>query len=116
MDKRLYMKKNFIYVFMLILFFISYEASAMDSKVGRVDNNSNFSSKANKIKIISSPNWIHPNLRKNYQGYTDLKIQKRLSPMWQYSTNRQSGNIKGGGTTKYKDYKPFYRPSSKIKD
>ncbi len=44
---------------------------------------------------------------------TTIKTQRKFSPFWQYSTNKPSGNIKGGGTTKYEDYEPFYNPSQK---
>ncbi|MCD4744173.1 MAG: hypothetical protein K8R67_17060 [Desulfobacteraceae bacterium] len=66
-------------------------------------------------KTLSSPNWVHPNLRQSYKGYENMRTQKQFSTIWQYSTNRQSGNIKGGGTTKYSDYEPFYIPSKVYK-
>ena len=100
-------------IFIIFLFIILPTVNAMDSKNNQINKNSNSSSNTYKVKTISSPNWVHPNLRKNHEGYTRLKVQKQFSPMWQYSTNRQSGNIMGGGTTKYKDYTPFYHPSPK---
>ncbi len=78
-------------------------------------NNKNNTDKSKIKKNISVSNWVHPELRESYKGYTKFKEQKEHSPMWQYSTNRQSGNIKGGGAIKYNDYRPFYHPSMKIK-
>ena len=109
------MKKTFLCFLILIVFliFISPAVYARDSKNSQNNKNPDSSSYTYKIKTISSPNWVHPNLRKNYKGYPKQRIQKQFSPMWQHSTNRQSGNIMGGGTTKYKDYAPFYHPSQK---
>lgn len=77
--------------------------------------NPNKDTSGSKVQNISSPNWVHPNLRNNHQGYEKIKDQKKYSTSWQHNTNRQSGNIIGGGTTKYNDYKPFYHPSLKYK-
>ncbi|MCF8044236.1 MAG: hypothetical protein K9J83_00145 [Desulfarculaceae bacterium] len=63
---------------------------------------------ANEAKQPPSPNWTHPKMRKYYQGYE--KIRKKKSSAWQYKTNRRGGNIRGGGTTEYEDYRPFYQP------
>jgi len=79
-------------------------------KDGLIKNNE---SGAGKTTILASPNWVHPKLREKSEGYKRIKEQKQSSPMWKYSTNRPSGNIKGGGTTQYNDYTPFYNPSPK---
>ncbi len=73
--------------------------------------------KAEKKQTIShpAPNWVHPELRQQYPGYKKQKEQKKNSNIWKYSTNRPLGNIKGGGSTQYNDYKPFYRPPPKKK-
>ena len=63
-----------------------------------------------KPKRHPSPDWVHPKMRKNYPGYEEKKRKKKNSPMWKYSTNRPTGNIRGGGTTEYKDYRPFFTP------
>lgn len=109
------MAKNIIIILLYIISFYSptpvvHAMDPMSQKSHRGKEN-----RKNFAKIISSPNWVHPNLRQNHQGYKSIKIQKQFSTMWQYSTNRQSGNIKGGGTTKYKDYEPFYIPSKVYK-
>ena len=104
------MAKNIIFI---LLYFI-YSLFVLSSVYAMNPNNKKNRS-VSKIQNISSPNWVHPNLRKNHQGYEKLKAQKTYSPIWQYNTNRPSGNIKGGGTTKYKDYTPFYHPSHKYK-
>jgi hypothetical protein len=98
----------------IIIFFFTFQlADAKDS----IKNPNNFNTKnstgTQKIKIIASPNWVHPSLRRNNAGYKKLIEQKKLSPMWRHTTNRPSGNIIGGGTTKYNDYKPFFIPSQK---
>ncbi len=102
------MRKQIIFYLIIIQCFV-FTLSSVNAK------DSNSSSNTHKINIIASPNWVHPKLRKNHKGYSKLKMQKQFSSIWQYSTNRQSGKIVGGGTTKYKDYKPFYHPSSKYK-
>lgn len=63
---------------------------------------------ANPAKQLPSPNWTHPEKRKEYNGYK--KIREKKSSVWQYKTNRQGGNVRGGGTTEYEDYRPFYQP------
>ena len=63
---------------------------------------------ANEAKQPPSPNWTHPKMRKHYKGYD--KIKDKQSAGWQYKTNRQGGNVRGGGTTEYEDYRPFYQP------
>jgi len=63
---------------------------------------------ANPAKQLPSPNWTHPEKRKEYNGYK--KIREKQSSVWQYKTNRQGGNVRGGGTTEYEDYQPFYQP------
>lgn len=49
--------------------------------------------------------WVHPAVRHTYPGYEKLKNRKKNSPDWKYATNRPRGNIHGGGTSAYKDYK-----------
>ncbi|ACN14479.1 hypothetical protein HRM2_13700 [Desulforapulum autotrophicum HRM2] len=63
-----------------------------------------------KIKHLPHPNWVHPAKRNTYPGYEQLKQNKKTGNDWQYSTNRATGNIRGGGTTAYKDYRPLYTP------
>lgn len=100
------MAKNIIFI---LLYFVYYLFVLSSVYAMNPNKNSNIS----KIKNISSPNWVHPNLRKNHPGYEKIRTQKQFSSIWQHNTNRQSGNIKGGGTTKYKNYTPFYHPSQK---
>ncbi|MCK5542034.1 MAG: hypothetical protein KAI40_05025 [Desulfobacterales bacterium] len=106
------MTKNIIIILILLLFI--YSLSTVYA-MGPIDNRDNNNYKKSKFKSSSTLNWVHPNLRESYKGYTKLKLQKQLSPMWQHTTNRPSGNIKGGGTTKYEDYTPFYNPSQKAR-
>ena len=101
------MTKSIIFIF--ILFSISYTLPV----VYAMDPADNRDNKKVKFQPSSTLNWVHPKIRESYKGYEKFKIQQQLSPMWQYSTNRPSGNIKGGGTTKYQDYTPFYSPSQK---
>ena len=63
---------------------------------------------ANPARQLPSPNWVHPAKRKEYKGYK--KVREKRSSVWQYKTNRQGGNVRGGGTTEYEDYRPFYQP------
>ncbi|MFO7751605.1 MAG: hypothetical protein R6V41_00645 [Desulfobacteraceae bacterium] len=63
---------------------------------------------ANEAKEPPSPNWVHPQMRENYGGYK--KIKKKQSSVWEYRTNRPGGNVRGGGTTEYEDYQPFFQP------
>lgn len=63
------------------------------------------------VKHLPSPNWVHPENRAAYPGYERQKQNKRTGRDWQHSTNRPNGNIRGGGTTEYKDYLPFYTPN-----
>ena len=98
-----------------ILFILLYFACSNFAFSSVYAMNSNKANNVSKVQNISSPNWVHPDLRKNHQGYEKIKVQKEYSPVWQHNTNRPSGNIKGGGTTKYKDYTPFYHPSLKYK-
>lgn len=62
------------------------------------------------MKHLPHPNWVHPANRQAYPGYEKLKQNKRTGRDWQYSTNRATGNIRGGGTTEYEDYRPLYPP------
>jgi hypothetical protein len=104
------MTKNIIFVLILLFYnFTQPLVFAMEPKKNQRNSNNNKS----KIKILSTPNWVHPNLRESHKGYAKFKEQKQMSHLWQYSTNRQSGNIKGGGTTNYNDYTPFYHPSQR---
>ncbi len=64
-------------------------------------------------KRVASPNWVHPEARKTYEGYRKKRKKKERAKLWQYSTNRPAGNIRGGGTTTYQNYKPFYEPRQK---
>ncbi|MEA1967089.1 MAG: hypothetical protein U9N77_02565, partial [Thermodesulfobacteriota bacterium] len=59
------------------------------------------------------PDWVHPGMRNKYPGYEKKKKQKKENPIWNYSTNRPNGNIRGGGTTDYYDYKPLFQPDKK---
>lgn len=52
--------------------------------------------------------WVHPALRNQYEGYRKLDNRKKNSSDWTYATNRPQGNIHGGGTVEYGEYKPFY--------
>jgi len=61
-----------------------------------------------KIVLPACPDWVNPNVRKDYPGYAIRKKRKKNSPAWKHLTNRPGGNIQGGGTTQYYDYKPFY--------
>ena len=61
-----------------------------------------------KIIMPACPDWVNPTVRKDYPGYAILKQRKKNSPSWKHMTNRARGNIRGGGTTLYYDYKPFY--------
>lgn len=63
-----------------------------------------------KEKHLPNPNWVHPGNRDDYPGYAKHKQDKQTGANWQYSTNRDRGNIRGGGTTEYNDYAPFYKP------
>ena len=63
---------------------------------------------ANPARQVPSPDWTHPKMRKEYNGYK--KIKEKKSSVWQYKTNRRGGNVRGGGTTEYEDYRPFYQP------
>ncbi len=104
------MFKNLIFTFIFIFFICKLSIAFAVEPDNKINNG------LSKIKNnTSSSSWVHQKLRGSYKGYTKLKDQKRYSPMWQYSVNRQSGNIKGGGTTKYKDYTPVYHPSMEIK-
>ena len=49
--------------------------------------------------------WVHPAVRHTYPGYEKFKNRKKTSPDWMYATNRPRGNIHGGGTSAYRDYK-----------
>ncbi|MBU0991304.1 MAG: hypothetical protein KJ737_02325 [Proteobacteria bacterium] len=51
--------------------------------------------------------WVHPYMRGQYAGYKKLEDRKKNSPDWTYITNRPQGNIHGGGTVNYNEYKPF---------
>jgi hypothetical protein len=62
------------------------------------------------MKHLPHPNWVHPANRQTYPGYERLKQNKQTGNDWQYSTNREKGHIRGGGTTEYKDYLPLYTP------
>ncbi|MCP3899921.1 MAG: hypothetical protein GY707_09445 [Desulfobacteraceae bacterium] len=100
------MFKNLIFTFS-IFFLVCIVPAVYAIEPSNTTNN-----KKSKIKKnVPNVNWVHPSLRESYQGYAKFKEQKQYSPMWKYSTNRQSGNIKGGGTIKYNDYTPFYHPS-----
>jgi len=99
--------KNLIKI-LFYLFLVIFSFSGVHAK-----NQSD--SRDSRVKNLGSPNWVHPSLRKNYKGYEKRKLQKQSSSVWQHSTNRPSGNIKGGGTTQYKDYTPFYTPSQNSK-
>lgn len=63
-----------------------------------------------KEKKLPNPSWVHPENRKNYPGYKIHNDKKKNGVDWQYATNRDMGNIRGGGTTEYNDYQPFYKP------
>ena len=65
----------------------------------------------------ASPDWVHPHQRFGFKGYVKHKEQKGKARLWTYATNRAMGNIKGGGTILYKDYKlssQLYRPVKKL--
>lgn len=62
---------------------------------------------------LASPDWVHPARRESYPGYRKHEEQKQTGTLWQYSTNRPLGNIRGGGTTQFQDYRPFYKPQNK---
>ena len=104
--------KNIKLFLVLIICFI-FSISSLSAKNSKAVQNKLSPSNNSKIKIIASPNWVHPNLRENHKGYSKIEMQKQYSSIWQHSLNRQSGNIKGGGTTQYYDYVPFYHPSQK---
>ncbi len=97
------------FIFIIVCIFLIIELT--NSVNAKVVKNTKLSKNYNKVRITGSPNWVHPKLRNKYKGYKKLYTQKQSSLIWQYSTNRQSGNIKGGGTTQYKDYKPYYYPA-----
>jgi len=59
--------------------------------------------------ILTNPDWVPPVNRNKYTGYQIMEDAKKTSESWKYSTNRQGGNIKGGGTVKYKDYRSLTR-------
>ena len=67
------------------------------------------------IKHLPHPNWVHPANRQKYTGYAIRKQNKKSGRDWQYSTNRANGNIRGGGTTEYKDYLPLTPPGPQRK-
>lgn len=54
---------------------------------------------------IANPDWVPPQNRKNYPGYAIKKQRLRTADSWKYATNRPGGNIRGGGTTGYFDYR-----------
>ena len=54
--------------------------------------------------------WVHPNNRHLYPGYAKHEDLKKNSSIWTYATNRPGGNIIGGGTIPYNEYKPSYAP------
>lgn len=67
--------------------------------------------KPRDVKHLPNPNWVHPAERAKYPGYERQKQDKQTDRDWRYLTNRPNGNIRGGGTTEYKDYRPFYTPA-----
>ena len=92
------MQKTFIILISFIFFFVLPPPPFVVAK----DNQ--------KGKHLPNPNWVHPENRKNYPGYEKRKQNKQSNVDWQYSTNRDNGNVRGGGTTEYNDYQPFYKP------
>jgi len=63
-----------------------------------------------KILVNPSPDWVHPAQRDYYPGYNILREQKKTRTLWHYATNRPKGNIRGGGTTDFQNFKPLYQP------
>ncbi len=59
--------------------------------------------------ILTNPDWVPPVNRSRYPGYQIMEDARKNSESWKYSTNRQGGNIKGGGTVKYRDYRSVTR-------
>jgi len=65
-----------------------------------------------KLPSIANPAWVYPWNRKFYKGYEKKKNKKKTSPDWAHSTNRPTGNNKGGGSIYYWDYRSIRQRTS----
>jgi hypothetical protein len=58
--------------------------------------------------LLPDPDWVHPSLRGKYPGYEKRLREKESGAVWTFSTNRPGGNIRGGGSTPYREYRPLF--------
>ncbi|MFH1155278.1 MAG: hypothetical protein V1793_15820 [Pseudomonadota bacterium] len=58
--------------------------------------------------LLPNPDWVHPSMRQKYPGYAKQVQDRSSGTGWTFSTNRPGGNIRGGGTTPFADYRPLF--------